>query len=227
MRFWLAAFAVVLAAGAATFYWNPYWIPSGSMKPTLLVGDYLNVRPLTDTPEQGDVLVFEHPVTGQDFIMRLIGLPGDRVQMMDGRVIINDAPVLITPDGLFTEMMKQQGALGSIPQCTSAVRVGDVCEKHMQIETLPNGRSYHILNIGLRAADNTGVYTVPEGHYFFLGDNRDNSNDSRFAQDRGGPGFVPVENVHGRAGRVIFSSAGRSLVGVWNWRSDRYFVKVE
>jgi signal peptidase I len=104
---------------------------------------------------------------------------------------------------------------------------GAICEKPRQIETLPGGVSHSILDIGPRPADNTGVFTVPEGQYFFMGDNRDNSTDSRFAQSRGGVGFVEAKDIVGRADRVIFSSGGRSMLAFWTWRGDRFFKALE
>jgi signal peptidase I len=118
----------------------------------------------------------------------------------------------------------------NLPACANeVVGVGAVCEKPRFRETLPNGVEHAILNIRDSAGvpDNTDVYTVPEGQYFFMGDNRDNSADSRFAQGAGGVGFVPAENLIGRADRVIFSSAGRSMLFFWTWRSDRFFKAVE
>jgi signal peptidase I len=100
---------------------------------------------------------------------------------------------------------------------------GAVCEKQRRIETLPNGVSYATLNVGARALDNTGVFTVPADEFFFMGDNRDNSTDSRVAQAARGVGFVPRADIVGRADRVIFSSAGRSMLAVWTWRLDRLF----
>jgi signal peptidase I len=101
--------------------------------------------------------------------------------------------------------------------------MGGVCSKSRATETLPNGKSYDVLNIGNESGDNTQVFTVPEGHFFFMGDNRDNSRDSRAPQATGGVGFVPFENLIGRADRVMFSSAGRSIFFVWTWRGDRFF----
>ena len=106
--------------------------------------------------------------------------------------------------------------------------MGGECKKTRIIETLPNGVTHDILDIRYQSqADDTGVYRVPEGHYFFMGDNRDNSTDSRFAQSARGVGFVPAENLIGRADRIIFSSAGRSLLFFWDWRKDRFFRKVD
>ena len=112
------------------------------------------------------------------------------------------------PDGVFVEEFGQQGPQGSLPRCANGVQgQGGMCEKERLIETLPGGVSHVILNIGNReAADNTREVTVPEGHYFFMGDNRDNSRDSREPLPTG-VGFVPYENIVGRADRIIFSSS--------------------
>jgi signal peptidase I len=95
------------------------------------------------------------------------------------------------------------------------------------VETLPNGVQHSVLNTNDGRFDNTGVFSVPEDQYFFVGDNRDNSTDSRERPEFGGVGFVPFENLIGRADRVMFSSAGRSLFFVWTWRPDRFFKKIE
>jgi signal peptidase I, bacterial type len=115
-----------------------------------------------------------------------------------------------------------------MPRCSNdPVGRGATCVKNRYIEELPNGVSHAILDIGPGPNDNTPVYTVPEGEYFFMGDNRDNSTDSRVAQMARGVGFVPAENLIGRADRVMFSSAGRSLFFVWTWRADRFFKRIE
>ena len=110
---------------------------------------------------------------------------------------------------------------------SSRSRIGAFLRKARAIETLPNGVSHAVLNIGAQASDRTGVYTVPEGNYFFMGDNRDNSADSRLAQTAGGVGFVPFENLIGRADRIVFSSSGRSMLFFWTWRSDRFFKAIK
>ena len=104
---------------------------------------------------------------------------------------------------------------------------GGVCEKSRWTETLPNGKTHDILNIAMQGSDNTRVYTVPEGHYFMMGDNRDNSSDSRVPSAAGGVGFVPFENLIGKANRVVFSSSGRSMLFFWTWRGDRFFHKLQ
>ncbi len=258
--------ALVIAGIFRTIFYQPFWIPSGSMKDTLLIGDFLfvnkmaygysyascptiripavgldidakdicgwmdgdNTRILGSEPERGDIIVFRHPVNGTDFIKRLIGLPGDRVQMKDGVLHINGEAVQLEDAGVFEEEFEAQGPMRIRPRCENGVvGEGAICEKSRQIETLPNGHSHQIINIGRQRSDDTGVYTVPDGHYFFLGDNRDNSTDSRFPQAVGGVGFVPYENLIGRAGRVVFSSAGRSMLFFWTWRGDRFFEKLD
>ncbi len=259
-------YALLIAGTFRTLFFQPFWIPSGSMKDTLLIGDFLFVnkmaygysyascpsikipslgvdidaedfcgvfkgaekRFLGSEPEVGDVIVFRHPVTGVDFVKRLIGKPGDRIQMIDSVLHINGSPVELERVADFEEPYAPQGAQNSIPRCANTVTSqGDTCIKERYIETLPNGAKHSILNIAVQRADDTGVYTVPEGHYFFMGDNRDNSVDSRFPQSEGGVEFVPAENLVGRADRIIFSSAGRSMLAFWTWRMDRFFEAVE
>ena len=242
--------ALVIAGVFRTLFFQPFWIPSGSMKDTLLIGDFLFVnkmaygysryscpfsacpfsgRLLASEPERGDVVVFRHPVNGTDFIKRLIGLPGDTVQMRDGIVYLNGAVVPQTPAGVFEEIYEKQGPMGQLPRCENGpVGEGGICTSSRYTETLPGGRTHDVLNIDEGGfADNTDVFTVPAGQYFFMGDNRDNSQDSRFGQAVGGVGFVPAEFLIGRADRIIFSSAGRSMLFFWTWRADRFFKAVE
>ena len=256
--------ALVIAGVFRTLFFQPFWIPSGSMKDTLLIGDFLFVNKMAygysyascpsiaplgidakkicsvidgdnsriwgGEPERGDIIVFRHPVTGQDYIKRLIGLPGDTVQVTDGVVILNGTAVELEDTEPFVEVVAEQGSQRHKPRCENydgVVGDGGDCLKSRQIETLPNGVSHAILNIGTQTWDNTSVYQVPAGHYFFMGDNRDNSTDSRVPQLSGGVGFVPYENLIGRADRVMFSSAGRSMFAFWTWRSDRFFKGLE
>jgi len=256
--------ALVIAGIFRTVFFQPFWIPSGSMKDTLLIGDFLfvnkmaygyssascpsirlggldidardicgwldgdNTRILGSQPDRGDIIVFRHPVDGTDFIKRLVGLPGDQIQMRGGVLHINGDPVEIEPAGEFVEEFAPQGPMRIRPRCSNGVvGMGADCIKQRFTETLPDGTSHAILDIGPQRADNTGVFSVPEGHYFFMGDNRDNSTDSRFPQAVGGVGFVPYENLIGRANRVIFSSAGRSMLFFWTWRGDRFFEGLE
>ena len=259
-------YALLIAGVFRTLFFQPFWIPSGSMKDTLLIGDFLFVNKMAygysyascpsiridrfgidigaddfcgvfmgaedrlfgGDPQRGDVVVFRHPVTGVDFIKRLIGLPGDRVQMIDGRLHINDEPVGIEDGGLFVETFEPQGPQRQMPSCANGnPQPGGDCILERAWETLPNGVRHSVLNIDDQGSDNTGVYTVPEGHFFFMGDNRDNSTDSRFPQTSGGVGFVPLEDIVGRADRIMFSSAGTSMLAFWTWRGDRFFKAIE
>lgn len=237
--------ALLIAGVFRTLFFQPFWIPSSSMKDTLLIGDFMFVnkmvygysryscpfsicpisgRILGGEPELGDIVVFRHPVNGEDYIKRLMGLPGDKVQVTNGIVYINGEMAPQQANGVFEEIYEKQGPVGNLPRCQNrGVGLGGVCEKQRLTETLPNGVSHSILNIDNSRLDNTQVYTVPEGHFLFMGDNRDNSTDGRVPQTVGGVGFVPYENLIGRADRVIFSSAGRSLLYFWTWRTDRFF----
>ena len=269
-------YALLIAGIFRTVFFQPFWIPSGSMKDTLLIGDFLFVNKMAygysyascpsiriaalgiditaedfcgvfkgadsrlfgSAPERGDVVVFRHPVTGVDFIKRLIGLPGDRIQVKQGILYINDAEVPQVDAGIFAETFEPQGPQQQMPRCENGtVGIGAECTSSRSRETLPNGVEHDVLNIdsnqppasGAFDADNTGIYIVPEGFFFFMGDNRDNSTDSRFPQaaPTNGVGYVPLEDIVGRADRIMFSSAGTSMLAFWTWRSDRYLKAVE
>ena len=215
--------ALLLALVIRTLLFQPFSIPSGSMRPTLLEGDYLFVtkwaygysryslplspdlfsgRVWASDPERGDVVVFKFPPNPSlDYIKRVIGLPGDRVQMKDGVLYINEQAV-------------QREKIGEItnPDITETDRPVDVYR-----ETLPNGVSYDTLDLTPNSAgDNTREFVVPEGHYFMMGDNRDNSADSRFTV-----GFVPEDHLVGRANIIFFSIAGgASPLEIWKWPTE-------
>ena len=242
-------YALLIAGLFRTLFFQPFFIPSGSMKETLLVGDFLFVnkmaygysrhscpwslcpvpgRLLASEPERGDIIVFKHPITGQDYIKRLVGLPGDRISLEDGLLHLNGTPVAVSKAGEFVEPFLPQGRSGSYPRCSNRPATGGDCLKQRFIEEFPESGPHTILNItSLGFSDNTRTFHVPQGEYFFLGDNRDNSQDSRLPKSHGGIGTVPFENLLGRADRVIFSSAGRSLLYFWTWRRDRFFKALE
>lgn len=220
--------ALLIALVFRTFLFHPFNIPSGSMEPTLFIGDYLFVskfaygysrysfpidlsfidgRIWEGTPERGDVAVFRpsrEPNT--DYIKRVIGLPGDRIQMRDGVLYINDEAVPREPLGEWDG----DRSMGAAMQYR---------------ETLPNGVSYITLDSRRTAGDDTRVFEVPPDHYFLMGDNRDNSLDSRFLD--GPVGFVPAENLVGRAEVIFFSVDGAPAWAFWQWpwsvRYDRIF----
>ena len=213
--------ALIIALVIRTVLFQPFNIPSGSMKATLLVGDYLFVskysygyshfslpfsppiftgRIFGSPPERGDVVVFRLPKdTSTDYMKRVIGLPGDKIQVIDGLVNINGQPIKRERADDFVE----------IEEGTRATPV-----KRWK-ETLPNGVSYYSLALVDNGfADNTQVYTVPAGEYFMMGDNRDNSTDSRFSQ----VGTVPFENIIGRAQLIFFSVyEGEHAWEFWRW----------
>ncbi|NNJ68168.1 MAG: signal peptidase I [Boseongicola sp.] len=241
-------YALLIAGVFRTLFFQPFWIPSGSMKDTLLIGDFLFVNKMAygysqyscpfgmcpidgrvwgSEPERGDVVVFRHPANGQDFIKRVVGMPGDTVQMRNGVLFLNGSAAPQVQEGLFTETYERQGPIGTTPICIEmSVSFGQDCNKMKSVETLPDGTQHAVLDAGPTRLDNTGVTRVPEGMFYFVGDNRDNSTDSRVAQPSG-VGLVPYENLIGRADRVMFSSAGRSLFFVWTWRMDRFFKAIE
>jgi signal peptidase I len=220
-------YAVAIAITIRTFAFEPFNIPSGSMIPNLLVGDYLFVakyaygysryslplglplipgRILSHPPERGDIVVFKKPTDRKtDFIKRLIGLPGDRIQVKNAILYINDQAV---PRRQIEDYMPEDAPPDSrgVPQF---------------VETLPNGRSYRIIEVTPNGGlDNTGVYVVPEDHYFMMGDNRENSMDSRVLTE---VGYVPAENLVGRAEFLFFSLHNASGWEFWKWPfSTRY-----
>jgi len=222
-------YAVLIAIGVRTFAYEPFNIPSGSMVPTLLVGDYLFVSKLSygysrhslpfslplipgrvmfDAPERGDVAVFKLPSDGRtDYIKRIVGMPGDSLQVKGGVLHINGVA------------LKRKRLGEYVYQDTKGIYHNTV----RYMETLPNGRQHEIIeeSDSYPRADNTPIFKVPEGHYFGMGDNRDNSSDSRFSV-----GFIPKENLVGRAEVIFFSNTG-SFWQIWTWpkslRFERFF----
>jgi signal peptidase I len=240
--------ALAIAFFVRTFFFQPFNIPSSSMYPTLKVGDYLFVSKLSygygkysfnfnlgwrdsnwinccsfvdfsgrkilaDVPERGDVAVFKLPKdTNIDYIKRVIGLPGDRIQMKNGVLFINDVEVKKERIEDYVDPTMEAGeqfAQSMVPQFR---------------ETLPNGVQYNVLDFtDTGFPDNTDVFVVPDGNYFMMGDNRDNSSDSRLSV-----GYVPLENFVGRADMLFFSISGDATIKrVWEWpfkiRWSRFF----
>jgi signal peptidase I len=229
-----------------SFVFAPFSIPSGSMLPKMMIGDYLFVskwpygysrysfpfgiirfdgRFFDGAPERGDVIVFRYPGSNEDYVKRLVGLPGDQIQMRGGTLHINGAAVPkvriadylmpITPNSPCRRV-------GPEPSKMLADEAGrQVCAYPRFRETLPEGRSYEVIDqTGAGPGDDTPVIMVPEGHYFMMGDNRDDSMDSRFPLDLGGVGLLPAENLIGEAQMTFFSTDGSAdWVKPWTWFS--------
>jgi signal peptidase I len=229
--------ALAIAMLVRTFLYQPFNIPSGSMKETLLIGDYLFVSKLSygysrysfynlipfsgrifaAEPKRGDVIVFKLPRDGKtDYVKRLIGLPGDRIRVKSGVVWLNGKPIPRTPLG---------------PQMIDA-GFGYPMPVDQFRETLPEGKSFVVNDFGPDGdLDNTDEFLVPEGHFFFMGDNRDNSLDSR-APEAVGVGYVPAENLEGKAQVVLLSwDKQASIFKPWTWfthaRPSRFFKLVQ
>jgi signal peptidase I len=233
----LWAVAIVIVAKTAVA--EPYYVPSGSMEPTLQIGDQLLAskfaygyssaslpisvavpqtgRILGSLPQRGDVVVFRYPGNRSDFwVKRVIGLPGDRIALKNGQLSINGTPVPLRRDGV-GQVEFEDGSVASAAKF---------------IETLPGNREHSILKLSEAGNyDNMPEITIPAGHLFVMGDNRDDSADSRIALRDGGVGLLPVDNVVGRADAIVGSwdLAAKSRP-VWTWpsafRLSRFFTPV-
>ena len=211
-------YAIIIALLIRTFLFQPFFIPSSSMEPGLIVGDrifaskydygysrhsfpfslpLINGRVFESSPKRGDVVIFKPPHTRNDYIKRLIGVPGDKIKLIDGTIYIN-----------------------SIPVEREFVRTDD---KDIAIykETMSSGINYETRDLGNKPQDNIEEFIVPENHYFFMGDNRDNSNDSRFW------GPVPTESIVAKAQIIFFSTKdGSWFIEFWRWPFDIQFKRI-
>ncbi len=230
--------ALLVALLLRIFLFQPFTIPSASMEPTLLEGDYIIVSKYTygysrhsapfsppvfqgrvfdKAPKRGDIVVFKLPRDGRtDYIKRVIGLPGDRIQVRDGVLHVNGRAI-------------PRRSLG-----TAMIESPFGFERPVERfrETMPNGKSYVTNDLGPDGeVDDTGVYIVPKGHYFMMGDNRDNSVDSRYPPEFG-VGYVPAENLVGKAELILFSwHPEAELFKPWTWftevRPSRFFTPLK
>ena len=228
--------ALIIAILIRSLLFQPFYIPSSSMEPTLLVGDRIfvskytygyskhsfpfsppifNKRIFSSVPNYGDLIVFKTPTDNRtDFIKRLIGLPGDQIQFLNGELFINNKKIL-------REELENK---------TNVMCGNEFLEVNAYREQLPNKKNYNAVYNKIGSMINSDSYLVPENHYFFLGDNRDCSRDSRFLSS---VGYVHENNLVGKAQMVFFSNNTKkgSVLKFWNWgrsiRSDRFFKKIK
>jgi|TARA_B110000914_G_C15468270_1_gene449366 signal peptidase I len=228
-------YALVIAIVIRSLFIQPFYIPSSSMEPNLLIGDRLFVtkysygyskhsfpfsppifkgRLLYNPPKIGDIIVFKTPADNRtDYIKRLIGLPGDNIQFINGDLFLNNNQII-----------------KSILSKTDVVYCGKAINVNKFEEILPNGKKYNTVYLKDYSFQNSDVFTVPEKHYFFLGDNRDCSKDSRYLTS---VGYVHQDNLVGKAQFIFFSSDIRigSIFSFWKWhktvRFDRFFKKIK
>tara|TARA_B100000780_G_scaffold133712_1_gene93808 strand:+ start:1117 stop:1848 length:732 start_codon:yes stop_codon:yes gene_type:complete len=227
-------YALIIAIIIRSFFIQPFYIPSSSMEPNLLVGDRLFVtkysygyskhsfpfspsifegRIFGSTPRVGDVVVFKTPADNRtDYIKRLIGLPGDKIQFIDGDLFINNNQIL-----------------KSIISKTDTIYCGQTVDVNTFEEKLPNGKTYSTVYLKDYSFQNSDIFHVPDKYFFFLGDNRDCSKDSRYLTS---VGYVHQDNLVGKAQFIFFSSDFRigSIFSFWKWhktiRFDRFFKKI-
>ena len=230
-----------------SFIVAPFSIPSGSMLPRMMIGDYLFVakwpygfsrfslpfglfdfdgRIWGGAAERGDVVVFRYPGRGdEDYVKRVIGVPGDKVEVRGGAIFLNDKPVpRVRIADYLMPVTANSPCRYVAPELTRVVtdeQGQNFCAYPRYRETLPGGRSHDVLDqMPGSPADDTTVYTVPAGHYFVMGDNRDDSQDSRFPREAGGVGYLPADHLIGRALITFFSTDGSAeWLKPWTWVS--------
>lgn len=223
-----------------SFIYSPFNIPSESMLPTLENGDYLVAakwpygytssslpfgaplipgRIFAGTPERGDIVIFKHPIDGTDYIKRVIGLPGDTISMVGGQVVLNGTPIPKQRIDDFVIRLSPNTQCHVLAEKTALADGSPACKYMRFRETLPSGKSYNVLDFGAMYQDESGPVVVPDGKLFVMGDNRDNSQDSRFpATPGGGVGLVDQDLLLARASTIMWSTDGSAQwLLPWTW----------
>jgi len=237
---WFLAKLLIAVLLFRSFVFSPFSIPSESMLPRLWNGDYLLAakwpygfssnslpfdaplipgRILASQPERGDTVIFKHPVDKTDYIKRVIGLPGDSVAMVDGQILLNGELIPREPMADFQIPLSLNTSCNWGGRETVNASGKAVCSYTRFRETLPGGASYEVVEFGNTPSDNVGPKIIPEGHMFVLGDNRDNSRDSRFEARAGDAvGIVPQELLVGKASVIMWSTDGSAeWIKPWTW----------
>lgn len=240
----LVVSVLLLAWAIRSFVFAPFSIPSGSMLPALYIGDYVMVakwpygfsrysfpwgfpsfdgRMFASLPERGNIVVFRAPGSDEDFVKRVIGLPGDTVAVQGGMLIVNGRPIPRSQEGTFAMPISANSpcrvVAGAMPMTGQTDEGAPACLYPVYRETIPGGRTYQVIDqVNNPRADDVAPTKVPAGKLFLMGDNRDDSLDSRFSVQERGIGFVPVENLIGRASFVFWSTDGTAQYAKpWTW----------
>jgi len=239
---WFLVKLLVVVLAFRTLVFSPFSIPSESMLPRLMNGDFLLAakwpygfsrhslpfelplpggRVLSRVPQRGDVVIFKHPIDGRDYIKRVIGLPGDTVAVTGGQPVLNGKP--LARERLADFLIPLSANTGCEWGGTTVPMAGGrkACRYVRFRETLPGGKAYDVLDFGITPGDSFAPVTVPDGMVFVMGDNRDNSRDSRWPAAVGDAvGFVPLDRLVGRAGVVVWSTDGSAeWIKPWTWFS--------
>ena len=246
---WFIIKLLLVVLAFRVFVFAPFSIPSESMLPRLMNGDYLiaakwpygfsrhslpfdwplpDGRVLAGTPSRGDVVIFKHPVDGRDYIKRAIGLPGDSIAVVGGQLVLNGKRV---PRERMADFLVPLSPNTGCEWGGEATRLADgreACRYLRFRETLPGGKAYEVLDFGLTGGDSFSPVTVPAGMMFVMGDNRDNSRDSRWQAAAGDAvGLVPLDRLVGRAGIVVWSTDGSAeWIKPWTWFSAARWARI-
>jgi len=246
---WFLVKLLIAVLVLRTLVFSPFSIPSESMLPRLMNGDYLVAakwpygfsrhslpfdvplpagRVLASAPQRGDVVIFKHPVDGRDYIKRVIGLPGDSVAVVGGQIVLNGRQVARQRMRDFRIPISPNTGCEWGGEVVRRADGSEACAYRRFRETLPGGTAYEVLDFGLTPGDSFAPITVPTGMMFVMGDNRDNSRDSRWEAAAGDAvGLVPLDRLVGRAGMIVWSTDGSAeWLKPWTWLSAARWERI-